>query len=60
MADEIKVGDQVELKSGGPTMTVDSLGKPTIGAMQANCSWFDEKNKKQKASFPLTSLKRVD
>jgi len=41
-------GDVVQLKSGGPAMTVDSIidrGK-TI-----ECTWFDEKRQLQHAQF---------
>lgn len=32
---ELKIGDVVQLKSGGPTMTVD-----TLDAQGAHCVWF--------------------
>jgi uncharacterized protein YodC (DUF2158 family) len=33
-------GDVVQLKSGGPKMTVDEL-HDQAGQLQATCSWFD-------------------
>ena len=47
----IKVGILVEPKTGGPTMTVDSISPDG----QAVCSWFED-GKPQQRSFPLTSL----
>jgi len=57
MNDKIKAGDVVELKSGGPEMTVDSIGDHQ-GIESAFCTWFDG-NKKYSAAFPLTSLKQA-
>ena len=34
-------GDVVQLKSGGPKMTVDGLSDEA-GRVQANCSWFND------------------
>jgi uncharacterized protein YodC (DUF2158 family) len=59
---DFKAGEKVELKSGtGPTMVIDSLGVERQGSTTqgAWCSWFDEKNKRQKEWFPLTSLEKV-
>lgn len=58
MAEEIKAGDTVQLKSGGPVMTADWVGD-NYGTMTANCTWFVG-NKKDNASFPVTSLRLVD
>ena len=58
MADEIKPGDVVQLKSGGPKMTVGNVTS-LKGVPHAHCEWFIEA-KQQHGSFPLTSLKRVD
>lgn len=50
-----KVGDEVQLKSGGPIMTVtgmgDNLGKPLVW-----CSWFAGKEPKS-STFPPEALK---
>ena len=47
----INVGDTVQLKSGGPVMTVRFFEE----GGDANCDWFD-KEKPMNATFPLTSL----
>ncbi len=49
--DEIKIGSVVELKSGGPSMTVQSFARTTEGQGRearnvedrgrVNCNWFD-------------------
>ena len=40
MADELKVGDVVRLKSGGPAMTIENID--TYGKGKgATCTWFD-------------------
>jgi uncharacterized protein YodC (DUF2158 family) len=57
MSEQIKVGDVVQLKSGGPKMTVDKLHE-WQGRTEANCDWF-EGTKQQSGSFPLTSLNIV-
>jgi uncharacterized protein YodC (DUF2158 family) len=57
MADQIAVGAVVQLKSGGPHMTVDIV-EQWNGAMRARCQWFvGQKN--ETGYFPLTSLKVV-
>lgn len=57
MADEIKVGDVVQLKSGGPKMTVNWVQEESA-AMTAGCSWF-VKDQEKSGRFPVTSLQRV-
>jgi uncharacterized protein YodC (DUF2158 family) len=47
----IKPGDVVQLKSGGPLMTVEKI----VGD-SAKCDWFDEKHKQCGGIFPLHSL----
>ena len=42
MAEAIKKGDVVRLKSGGPKMTVTQIGPfGPDGAEEAKCVWFD-------------------
>ena len=60
MAEEIQVGDVVELKSGSPKMTVDNIGKYDYNEFDsASCSWF-EGNKPSTKVFPIHSLKKSD
>jgi uncharacterized protein YodC (DUF2158 family) len=57
---EIKAGDIVQLKSGGPKMTVSQVGTSMGGsALKAWCDWF-EGTKQMEGNFPLTSLKVVE
>jgi len=55
---EIKAGDVVKLKSGGPAMTVTSVGDH-YGELSAYCSWFVD-NKPQQNVFPVHTLKKVE
>lgn len=63
MTDQIKTGDVVVLKSGGPKMTVSQVAKRPYGdALHAWCDWFIQDRspwKKEEGVFPLTSLKVV-
>lgn len=59
MSDEIEVGDVVQLKSGGPNMTVSKIGHADmsqVGPVHAWCAWFDSKGDEKRGNFPLTSL----
>lgn len=53
---ELKAGDTVQLKSGGPVMTIDQIatksGRPDPHAW---CQWF-EKTKLSTGVFPVSSL----
>jgi uncharacterized protein YodC (DUF2158 family) len=54
MADTFKIGDVVQLKSGGPKMTVVAIGE------LVRCAWFFGDNSKQEASaFPAGALEAV-
>lgn len=59
MSEELKEGDVVQLKSGGPRMTIEGIGLYGMGSTKkkANCVWF-EGNKKQEALFELHSLEK--
>ena len=57
MSDEIQKGDMVVLKSGGPTMTVNTV-EDLYGTQTAWCDWFDGK-KPCNATFPVSSLKKA-
>jgi uncharacterized protein YodC (DUF2158 family) len=52
-----KVGDTVELKSGGPVMTVTAFVK---GSASVRCAWFTPDNTQTKVQdFPPEALKRT-
>lgn len=58
MGSDFEVGDLVQLKSGGPVMTVQS--SDTVGATgQICCQWFGGK-KLEEGWFPPKSLKRAE
>lgn len=59
MAD-LKSGDVVQLKSGGPLMTIDEIGKFGYDDRdKAKCIWFDGK-KKYEELFTLESLELIE
>ena len=51
---EIQVGDTVQLKSGGPIMSVQEFDESGY----AECIWF-EKKQKQRAMFRPATLKKA-
>ncbi len=56
-AKRFKVGDQAELLSGGPIMTVTSLDEPTFGGDEyVQTKWFSGK-KLEAGRFPVGALK---
>ena len=56
---ELKVGDIVQLKSGGPIMTVTDVGSDygSVG-ISVWCVWFVGA-KQEKGSFPAAAVKAV-
>jgi len=56
---EFKKGDVVQLKSGGPKMTISDLGdySPLGPEDGAKCVWF-EKEKRQEHVFDTAVLKK--
>ena len=53
-----KIGDVVELKSGGPPMTVS---RDMLAHEQGECVWFDfEGTGLHRGSFPAVTLRVVD
>ena len=52
---EFKTGDVVELKSGGPSMTVHSI-ETAKGSRRVRCVWFDDDHKHQKIDFVPETL----
>lgn len=55
MAENFQPGDVVQLKSGGPAMTVTALDSE-----EAKCEWFDDKNQPHRRLFALSSLTKYE
>jgi uncharacterized protein YodC (DUF2158 family) len=52
-----KIGDVVQLKGGGPVMTVTGLRKTLHGDDEVAVTWFDSDDKAQTAEYPPAALK---
>lgn len=61
--DQMKVGDVVKLKSGGPRMTIEEIGDyspmGSAGHDQAKCVWF-EGAKRMRGAFEFSTLEISD
>lgn len=55
MDNAIKPGDVVQLKSGGPEMTVSYLDDN-----EAYCEWFDSKEEPHAQRYAVIVLKKTD
>jgi len=56
---DLKKGDVVKLKSGGPKMTVQGLGEYLGVEDGVLCVWFDDKGKHSEV-FERASLTKVE
>ena len=59
---DIKIGSVVQLKSGGPKMTVQNIGDYSYGGNSdngANCSWFAGDEHKSEV-FTLSALRVIN
>ena len=54
---DLKIGDVVQLKSGGPVMTIAEIRDYSSSRDGALCEWFDDKEKKN-AVFALITLQK--
>ena len=59
MGDELKVGDVVVLKSGGPAMTIKGIGDYGLKGHGAHCVSFDGKQQKSEV-FALPTLEKSE
>ena len=57
---EAKIGKMVQLKNGGPIMTVTALYKDMQGRSQAVCTWFDAQQSEKKGTFLVDALMPYD
>ena len=59
MDQDLKVGDAVRLKSGGPDMTLEGIGKYQRAVHDvASCVWFEGKSLKRSV-FELHTLTKA-
>lgn len=59
---EFKVGDIVRLKSGGPRMTVETVGEDMAKQSFVSCAWFNttpQGSEKLTETFPPEALQHV-
>ena len=54
--DNIKIGDTVRRKAGGPNMTVVDVEEDDSGQLTIYCVWFDEKNNENSGQYPARTL----
>ncbi|WP_277023480.1 YodC family protein [Paracoccus hibiscisoli] len=54
---DFKSGDIVELKSGGPAMTIEDQGTYS-GIRKASCVWFVNMQERKEALFAVDALKK--
>ena len=54
-----KTGDVVRLKSGGPVMTVDQVGKDMYDRERVWAIWFLANNELKKATFAPEALEKA-
>jgi uncharacterized protein YodC (DUF2158 family) len=58
MAGEFKAGDVVRLKSGGPAMTIEEIGRYGVSKTEgAKCVWFEGTKPKEEVFALLTLAK---
>lgn len=56
MTERFKAGDVVQLKSGGPKMTVSWIDTDVTGDPVVHCSWFDATGNEHTGNWPVPSL----
>jgi uncharacterized protein YodC (DUF2158 family) len=56
MTQGFKVGDIVQLKSGGPKMTVVDVERAPRGQLQVRCTWFTKQDLMEQGTFPADAL----
>lgn len=54
---QFKVGDTVQLKSGGGYMIIHKFAANTEYVV---CKWHDAQNKPHEDNFPVAGLKKID
>jgi uncharacterized protein YodC (DUF2158 family) len=57
METKIKAGDVVQLKSGGPAMTVETVGELSNSNGEASVTWFNNNYERLQSRFLVSSLR---
>ena len=58
--DELKTGDVVQLKSGGPHMTITQVGVPAYQTKECCwCTWISSKGESKTEVYPPEALQLV-
>jgi uncharacterized protein YodC (DUF2158 family) len=55
-----KPGDVVQLKSGGPKMTVTQAEDDVVGTPTVWVAWFDQKGEPKEGAYPETAVQSVE
>lgn len=58
MPEDLQIGSTVQLKSGGPLMTVTGLTRNSNGQPFVHTAWFDGDVERQ-AYFPVAALEKA-
>ncbi len=58
MPEDLKVGDVVQLKSGGPKMTIEQIANFSRTYLEAKCVWFAG-SKRESGLFQLEMLEKA-
>lgn len=53
---DLKKGDTVRLKSGGPLMTVTYVGRSASGDPTVTCTWFDNNSDPKTTNLPIEAV----
>ena len=59
MTEPIKAGDVVQVKSGGPRMTVERVGIDHVNRSMCACVWFDDSDCVCRVNVEVDALKVV-
>jgi uncharacterized protein YodC (DUF2158 family) len=57
---EFKIGDTVQLKSGGPIMTVVNVDKNLSGSQTVQCTWFTKDEVTKHETFLAASVRAAN
>lgn len=58
MSDQVQAGDVVQVKSGGPLMTIEYSFQTDGGRTKVMCTWFDGNKRISESFYPVTLEKR--